>query len=172
MEENQTEHEAKNLSSKVFALNQFFEINVENLLLNILNIARYIFIVMMIVYLGQCFISLGYKMVSFTISQGALDFNSMKIILTDGLFILIVLAIVKTLFIQDGFDYAVTFLEISFVVLVRKLILLETDPSETYLLFVLGITSALFFILIVYIKGMKHKWEREKCEKCLQNKEK
>ena len=96
----------------------------------------------------------------------------MKIILTDGLFILIVLAIVKTLFIQDGFDYAVTFLEISFVVLVRKLILLETDPSETYLLFVLGITSALFFILIVYIKGMKHKWEREKCEKCLQNKEK
>ncbi|KHG34102.1 hypothetical protein [Sulfurospirillum sp. MES] len=172
MEENQTEHEAKNLSSKVFALNQFLEINVENLLLNILNIARYIFIVMMIVYLGQCFISLGYKMVSFTISQGALDFNSMKIILTDGLFILIVLAIVKTLFIQDGFDYAVTFLEISFVVLVRKLILLETDPSETYLLFVLGITSALFFILIVYIKGMKHKWEREKCEKCLQNKEK
>jgi hypothetical protein len=172
MEENQTEYEAKNLSSKVFALNQFLEINVENLLLNILNIARYIFIVMMIVYLGQCFISLGYKMVSFTISQGALDFNSMKIILTDGLFILIVLAIVKTLFIQDGFDYAVTFLEISFVVLVRKLILLETDPSETYLLFVLGITSALFFILIVYIKGMKHKWEREKCEKCLQNKEK
>ena len=172
MEEHQTEHEAKNLSSKVFALNQFLEINVENLLLNILNIARYIFIVMMIVYLGQCFISLGYKMVSFTISQGALDFNSMKIILTDGLFILIVLAIVKTLFIQDGFVYAVTFLEISFVVLVRKLILLETDPSETYLLFVLGITSALFFILIVYIKGMKHKWEREKCEKCLQNKEK
>ncbi len=172
MEEKQTEHEAKNLSSKVFELNQFLEVNVENLLLNILNIARYIFIVMMIVYLGQCFISLGYKMVSFTISQGALDFNSMKIILTDGLFILIVLAIVKTLFIQDGFDYAVTFLEISFVVLVRKLILLETDPSETYLLFVLGITSALFFILIVYIKGMKHKWEREKCEKCLQNKEK
>ncbi len=172
MEEKQTEHEAKNLSSKVFELNQFLEINVENLLLNILNIARYIFIVMMIVYLGQCFISLGYKMVSFTISQGALDFNSIKIILTDGLFILIVLAIVKTLFIQDGFDYAVTFLEISFVVLVRKLILLETDPSETYLLFVLGITSALFFILIVYIKGMKHKWEREKCEHCLQTKSK
>lgn len=171
MTEKQSEHEVKNLSSKVFALNQFLEINVENVLLNVLNIARYIFIVMMIVYLGQCFISLGYKMVAFTISQqGALDFNSIKIILTDGLFILIVLAIVKTLFIQDGFDYAVTFLEISFVVLVRKLILLETDPSETLLLLVLGITSALFFILIVYIKGMKHKWEREKCEHCIKEK--
>lgn len=170
MEENQSGHEARNLSNKVFALNQFLEINVENVLLNILNIARYIFIVMMIVYLGQCFVSLGYKMIAFTISQGALDFNSMKIILTDGLFILIVLAIVKTLFIQDGFDYAVTFLEISFVVLVRKLILLETDPSETLLLLVLGVTSALFFILIVYIKGMKHKWEREKCEHCIKEK--
>lgn len=167
MEEKNNEQCSENLTSKVFAFNQFLEVNVENLLLNVLNIARYIFIVMMIVYLGQCFISLGYKMIAFTISQGALDFNSIKIILTDGLFILIVLAIVKTLFIQDGFDYAVTFLEISFVVLVRKLILLETDPSETLLLLVLGITSALFFILIVYIKGMKHKWEREKCEKCI-----
>lgn len=172
MEEKNNEQCSENLTSKVFAFNQFLEVNVENLLLNVLNIARYIFIVMMIVYLGQCFISLGYKMIAFTISQGALDFNSIKIILTDGLFILIVLAIVKTLFIQDGFDYAVTFLEISFVVLVRKLILLETDPSETFLLLVLGVTSALFFILIVYIKGMKHKWEREKCEKCIKGEEK
>lgn len=148
------------------------ESRVETFLLKVLNVARYVFIVMMIIYLGQCIVSLGYKMVAFTLNQGALDFQSIKVILTDGLFILIVLAIVKTLFILDGFDYAVTFLEISFVVLVRKLILLETDPSETLLLLVLGVTSALFFILIVYIKGMKHKWEREKCEHCIQNKAK
>lgn len=154
----------ENLLTKVSTFNQFLEQKVESMLLKILNIARYIFIVMMIVYLGQCFVSLGYKMVAFTISQGALDFNSIKIILTDSLFVLIVLAIVKTLFIQDGFDYAITFLEISFVVLVRKLILLETDPSETMILLVLGITSAMFFILIVYIHGLKHKWAKEKCE--------
>lgn len=159
----------ENLLTKVSTFNQFLEQKVESMLLKLLNIARYIFIVMMIIYLGQCFVSLGYKMVAFTISQGALDFDSIKVILTDSLFVLIVLAIVKTLFIQDGFDYAVTFLEISFVVLVRKLILLETDPSETFLLLVLGVTSALFFILIVYIKGMKHKWEREKCEKCIES---
>ena len=154
----------ENLLTKVSTFNQFLEQKVESMLLKILNIARYIFIVMMIVYLGQCFVSLGYKMVAFTISQGALDFDSIKIILTDSLFVLIVLAIVKTLFIQDGFDYAITFLEISFVVLVRKLILLETDPSETMILLVLGITSAMFFILIVYIHGLKHKWAKEKCE--------
>lgn len=154
----------ENLLTNVSTFNQFLEQKVESMLLKILNIARYIFIVMMIVYLGQCFVSLGYKMVAFTISQGALDFDSIKIILTDSLFVLIVLAIVKTLFIQDGFDYAITFLEISFVVLVRKLILLETDPSETMILLVLGITSAMFFILIVYIHGLKHKWAKEKCE--------
>lgn len=150
----------------VSALNQFLETKVESFLLKILNIARYIFIVMMIIYSGECFISLAYKMVAFTLSQGVLDFQSIKVILIDSLFILIVLAIVKTLFIQDGFDYAITFLEISFVVLVRKLILLETDPSDTLLLLVLGITSALFFILIVYIHGMKHKWAKEKCSQC------
>jgi hypothetical protein len=92
----------ENLLTKVSTFNQFLEQKVESMLLKILNIARYIFIVMMIVYLGQCFVSLGYKMVAFTISQGALDFDSIKIILTDSLFVLIVLAIVKTLFIQDG----------------------------------------------------------------------
>lgn len=116
----------------------------------------------MILYLGLCLISLTHKMISFTISQGALDFNSIKMILTDGLFTLIVLAIAKTLFIKDGFDYAITFLEVSFVVLVRKLILLETDPTETMLLLVLGITSALFFVLIVYIHSLKHKWAKER----------
>lgn len=138
------------------------EVRYENFLLKVLNIARYLFISLMILYLGLCLISLSDKMISFTISQGALDFNSIKMILTDGLFTLIVLAIVKTLFIKDGFDYAITFLEISFVVLVRKLILLETDPTETMLLLVLGITSAVFFILIVYIHSLKHKWSKEK----------
>jgi uncharacterized membrane protein YgaE (UPF0421/DUF939 family) len=103
-------------------------------------------------------------MISFTINQGALDFQSIKMILTDGLFTLIVAAIVKTLFIRNGFDYAVTFLEITFVVLVRKLILLDTDPSETLLLLVLGVTSGVFFVLIVYIQNLKMKWAHNKFE--------
>ncbi|MGE4472742.1 MAG: hypothetical protein AB7D20_08075, partial [Sulfuricurvum sp.] len=42
------------------------------------------------------------------------------------------------------------FLEIGFVVLMRKLILLEVDPSDTWLMLVLGMVSALFFGLIIY----------------------
>jgi hypothetical protein len=90
-----------------------------------------------------------------------LNFSSIKTILTDGLFTLIVIAIVKTLFIKNGFDYSLTFLEIAFVVIIRKLILLETIPSETSLLVALGITSSIFFILIIYIHNLKRKWQKE-----------
>ena len=100
----------------------------------------------MIIYLAVCLLSLGYKLIAFTIEQGALNFSSIKTILTDGLFyFLIVIAIVKLFFIKNGFDYSLTFLEIAFVVIIRKLILLETIPSETSLLVALGITSSIFF---------------------------
>ena len=149
------------LLCKISSFDKFLEEKIDKTLMKILNIARYIFITLMIMYLFICLMSLSYKMVSLTIAQGALDFQSIKMILTDGLFTLIVLAIIKTLFIKNGFDYAITFLEISFVVLVRKLILLETHPSETMLLLVLGITSATFFVLIVYIHSLKYKWAKE-----------
>ena len=67
---------------------------------------KYFFILIMIVYLAICLMSLGHKIISFTIDQGALDFASIKTILTDGLFTLIVIAIVKTLFIKNGFDFS------------------------------------------------------------------
>lgn len=147
--------------AKVLNFDKFLDQKFDIVLLRFVNILRYIFIMIMISYLAVCLMSLFYKVVSFTAMQGALDFVSIKNILTDGLFTLIVLAIVKTLFIKNGFDYAITFLEITFVVLVRKMILLETDPSETLLLLVLGVTSALFFILIVYIHVLKNKEKKE-----------
>lgn len=147
--------------TKVLNFDKFLDQKFDIVLLRFVNILRYIFIMIMISYLAVCLMSLFYKVVSFTAMQGALDFVSIKNILTDGLFTLIVLAIVKTLFIKNGFDYAITFLEITFVVLVRKMILLETDPSETLLLLVLGVTSALFFILIVYIHVLKNKEKKE-----------
>lgn len=146
---------------KISNFERFLDQRLDRVLLKSINILRYIFIMIMIAYLAICLMSLFHKVVSFTFAQGALDFASIKIILTDGLFTLIVLAIVKTLFIKNSFDYVITFLEITFVVLVRKLILLETHPSETLLLLVLGLTSALFFILIVYIHIVKTK-EKDK----------
>ena len=96
------------------SFDKFLENKMDNVLLRILNISRYAFISIMMLYLIVCLMSLGHKIIYLTLDQGALDFNSIKMILTDGLFVLIVLAIVKTLFIKNGFDYAITFLEISF----------------------------------------------------------
>jgi hypothetical protein len=157
--------ENKSVIEKVFVkLNQVdkvLENKVDTILLRMINMLKYIFILIMILYLAICLMSLSHKIISFTLNQGALDFVSIKMILTDGLFTLIVIAIVKTLFIKNGFDYALTFLEIAFVVMIRKLILLETVPEETDLLIALGITSSVFFILIVYIHNLKRLWKRE-----------
>ena len=57
--------------------------------------------------------------------------------------------------IKDSYIYAVTFLEVGFVVLMRKLILLEVDPDDTWLMFVLGVVSALFFIMICSLIGIR-----------------
>ncbi|WP_419770532.1 MAG: hypothetical protein ACNI3C_01710 [Candidatus Marinarcus sp.] len=146
---------------KVNSIDKILEKRVDIILLRFINMLKYLFIISMMFYLAICIISLSHKMISFTLSQGALDFVSIKMILTDGLFTLIVLAIVKTLFIKSGFEYALTFLEIAFVVIIRKLILLDTVPEETSLLMVLGVTSSIFFILIVYINNLKRRWQKE-----------
>lgn len=155
----------KNLLEKVFSkLNQFDKIlenRIDIIFIRIINMLKHVFILSMTLYLAICILSLSHKMISLTLTQGALDFISIKMILTDGLFTLIVLAIVKTLFIKNGFEYALTFLEIAFVVIIRKLILLDTVPEETSLLLVLGVTSAIFFVLIVYIHNLKRTWQKE-----------
>ncbi|WP_345969500.1 hypothetical protein WCX72_09175 [Sulfurimonas sp. HSL1-6] len=122
---------------------------------------KYAFIAVMVLYLAVCILSLSHKIVSFTLDQGALDFRSIKMILTDGLFVLIVIAITRTFLIRSAFDYALTLLEIGFVVIIRKLILLDTVPEETGLMLVLSLTSTLFFLLIVYIHNLRRRWNRE-----------
>ena len=151
--------------NKVNNIDKVLESRVDTILLKLINMLKYLFILAMILYLAICIMSLSHKIISFTLAQGALDFASSKNILTDGLFTLIVIAIVKTLFIKNGFDYALTFLEIAFVVIIRKVILLEAVPGETELLMTLGIISSIFFILIIYIHNLKRKWKKEE-ENC------
>ncbi len=161
MEEKEDKSLVEKLFLKVNNIDKVLEGKVDTILLRFINMLKYIFILIMIIYLAICLMSLGHKIISFTLEQGALDFASIKTILTDGLFTLIVIAIVKTLFIKSGFDYALTFLEIAFVVIIRKLILLESTPSETDLLMALGVTSSVFFILIIFIHNLKRKWQKE-----------
>lgn len=129
-------------------------------LTQVVGLLRMVFIVFMVVYLAACLFSISSKLFEFVMSQGVLDFPSMKILLTDALFTLIVLAIVKALFINNSFDYALTFLEIAFVVIIRKLILLDTVPEENWTLLILGAISTAFFILIIYIHNLKRSWQK------------
>ncbi|MBO1927274.1 hypothetical protein J3998_06755 [Thiomicrorhabdus sp. 6S2-11] len=140
-------------------LQNLFQNQAESSLIVLVNALRLFFIVFMVIYLMVCLFSITDKLFSFIMAQGALDFLSMKILLTDALFTLIVLAIVKALFINDSFSYALTFLEIAFVVIIRKLILLETIPEENWTLLILGLISTSFFILIIYIHNLKRRWD-------------
>ncbi len=132
-----------------------WEYKIEELMQVGIQFLRLFFIAIMIVYLFSCLIGLSSKLIDLTLQYGALNFVNMKIILTDALFTLIVLAIVRTLFIRNGYLYALTLLEIGFVVIIRKLILLEVDPSDTWLLLILGAISALFFGLIIFAHSSK-----------------
>ncbi len=138
-----------------------FEQKIDHLLAHALSVLRQFFIVLMIVYTAICIISFAIKLGTLALVQGNLDFKSIDTLLTDGLFILIILAIVKSLFLKNSFDYAITLLETGFVVLIRKMILLQTDPNEWRVLLVLGITSAVFFMLIILIHYLKRQWRVE-----------
>ncbi|MEW6422301.1 MAG: hypothetical protein AB1511_11340, partial [Deinococcota bacterium] len=122
---------------------------VEGFLQAIVNTLRYVFIAFMVGYLLICMLSLGGKMLAYIPHLADPDFRALLPMLNDALFTLIVLAIVRSLFIHDSFHYALTFLEVGFVVLLRKLILVETTPEDVWLLLVLGLISALFFALIL-----------------------
>ena len=126
-----------------------------------LSVLRQVFILLMLIYTAICVISFAIKLGGLSFAEGALSFAIINQLLTDGLYVLIVLAIVKSLFLKNSFDYAVTLLETGFVVLIRKLILIPTDPTEWRLLLILGATSTLFFILIIVTHHYRRKWHMQ-----------
>ena len=133
---------------------------LEKKLKNLIEYARYLFIMIMIVYLFICIGELGYSLYSLGIQGNIYTVASLKYVLNDALFALIVLSFVKTLFMKVGFGYVLTFVEIGFVSILRKLILIDMSPDEVWLIVTLGLISALLFtlILVAYkIKGNQHK---------------
>lgn len=122
---------------------------------------RQVFVLLMILYTAACVISFAIKLSALSFAEGPIAFSIINELLTDGLYVLIVLAIVKSLFLKNSFDYAVTLLETGFVVLIRKLILLPTDPTEWKLLLILGATATLFFVLIIVTHYYRRKWHHE-----------
>jgi len=116
---------------------------------------RFVFIVFMVIYAAFCLLDLFARLPPILLHLGNPDAHFLLPLLNEALFTLIVLAIVRSLFINDSFHYALTFLEVGFVVLLRKLILLDVAPQEVWVLLVLGLVSALFFVLILWTHLMR-----------------
>lgn len=127
----------------------------ESVLRQVVSSLRFVFIVFMVIYLAFCLVDLFARLLPLLPHLGASETGFLLPLLNEALFTLIVLAIVRSLFINDSFHYALTFLEVGFVVLLRKLILLEVVPQEVWVLLVLGLISALFFVLILWTHTMR-----------------
>lgn len=130
-------------------------ISFERKLKNLVDYGRYLFIMIMIVYLFICIGELGYSLYTLALQGDLSSAVSLKYVLNDALFVLIVLSFVKTLFMNVGFGYVLTFVEIGFVSILRKLILIDMSPDEVWLIVTLGLISALLFTLILVAHRVK-----------------
>ncbi len=112
---------------------------------------RFLFISVLTVYLIFCLLSLANKLLLIIErSSFFLTFTQMRDFLTDALFVLIVIDFISAMFYQKRIHYVLSLLEIGFIVVTRKLILLSPKPQNAHLIFVLTFASALFFVLIFY----------------------
>jgi uncharacterized membrane protein (DUF373 family) len=117
----------------------------------LVQISRFVFISILILYLLFSLYSLIIKLFNFlSSSHYLLTFEEMRKFLTDALFVLIVIDFISAMFYRKRIHYVLSLLEIGFIVITRKLILLSPVPENSFLMLVLTIASGLFFILIFY----------------------
>jgi len=124
-------------------LYKFLAIVVKNL--------RVFFIVILTLYAISCLLNLFLQwFLLIKSSKFLFTFEQMRQFLTDALFILIVLDFLNAMLSKKRILYVLALLEIGFIVVTRKLILLNPEPDNATLIFVLSVASAIFFILIVW----------------------
>ncbi len=74
----------------------------------------------------------------------------MRVFISNALFVLIILDFISAMFYSKRIHYILTILEIGFIVVTRKLILLDPTPENSTLIFTLSVAAMGFFILILY----------------------
>jgi len=122
---------------------KFLAIVVKNL--------RVFFIVILTLYAISCILNLFLQwFLLIKSSKFLFTFEQMRQFLTDALFILIILDFLNAMLSKKRILYVLALLEIGFIVVTRKLILLNPEPDNATLIFVLSVASAIFFILIVW----------------------
>jgi len=120
-------------------------------LYRLVSFLRILFVSIMVLYLISCLFSLGEKLlVILRSSKFLISFPVMKEFLTDSLFVLIILDFISAMFYSKRIHYVLALLEIGFIVITRKLILLDPKPENASLIFVLSLAVSVFFYLIFH----------------------
>ncbi len=121
------------------------------ILYKITNLLRFVFITILVVYAIFCLISLGLHLLGLLLSAHLnLTFHEMRVFISNALFVLIILDFISAMFYSKRIHYILTILEIGFIVVTRKLILLDPTPENSSLIFTLSVAAMGFFILILY----------------------
>ncbi len=120
-------------------------------LYRLVSFLRILFVSVMVLYLISCLFSLGEKLfVILRNSKFLISFPVMREFLTDALFVLIILDFISAMFYSKRIHYVLALLEIGFIVITRKLILLDPKPENASLIFVLSLAVSIFFYLIFH----------------------
>ena len=118
-------------------------------LYKITNILRFLFITILTIYAIFCLISLGLHLLGLLFSTHFnLSFGEMRLFISNALYVLIILDFISAMFYSKRIHYILTILEIGFIVVTRKLILLDPKPENSTLILTLSLSAMGFFLLI------------------------
>jgi len=121
------------------------------LLYSFIKKVRFAFLLVLSFYLIVCLFSLIIHILQVVFqTKTDLPFNTMRNILSEALFVLIVLDFTTAMFYVKRIHYILTILEIGFIVVTRKLILLDPKPENAFLIVSLSFSAIGFFLLILY----------------------
>jgi uncharacterized membrane protein (DUF373 family) len=112
---------------------------------------RFVFLLILTLYLIICLSSLSIHIAQTVLkTHFDLPFEVMRNILSEALFVLIILDFTTAMFYMKRIHYILTILEIGFIVITRKLILLNPEPQNAFLILTLSIAAMGFFLLILH----------------------
>jgi uncharacterized membrane protein len=133
------------------------------ILYKFVNYLRFIFIAILAIYSAICLLSLGIYLLKLILSNHfELTFEEMRHFISIALFVLIILDFTSAMFYSKRIHYILTILEIGFIVITRKLILLDPLPENSKLIFALSLSAIGFFLLIFHFYKITGRLRLEK----------
>jgi len=121
------------------------------ILYKLVSYLRFVFIAILAIYSLFCIISLALYLLKLVLTAHFdVTFEEMRHFISVALFVLIILDFTSAMFYSKRIHYILTILEIGFIVITRKLILLDPIPENSKLIFSLSFATIGFFLLIFH----------------------